>query len=82
MQDENAPRVPLWELKTNSGAPAEPRPAATDARSTTKLQLEGQGETARLHLEMELPWKVAFKILEAVYIERRSDEATLAGSSS
>jgi hypothetical protein len=52
------------------------------ARSTTKLQLEGRGETARLHLVMELPWKVAFKILEAVYIERRSDEATLAGSSS
>jgi hypothetical protein len=48
----------------------------SDARSTTKLQLEDRGETARLHMEMELPWKVALKILDAVYIERRRDEAT------
>jgi hypothetical protein len=48
----------------------------SDARSTTKLQLEDRGETARLHLEMEMPWKVALKILEFVSMERCRNEAT------
>ena len=47
----------------------------SDARST-KLQLEDRGEMARLHLEMEMPWKVALKILEFVSRERCRNEAT------
>jgi hypothetical protein len=72
MQDDKDPYVP-WEVKTNS---CRKPSGAPDARSTTKLQLEDRGETARLHMEMELPWKVALKVLDAVYVERRRDEAT------
>ena len=49
-------------------------PSDTVARSSTKLRLDDQGKTARLHLEIDLPWVMALKLLELVMAAETAHE--------